>query len=59
MEPFEATITVSKQRTLRAALILALLAALLTLGVRVASPAPAQPYQIGPEPIGCPTCKHA
>ena len=67
MEAFEATMTARKQRVFRAALLLALVAASLALGAQVASQAggsalrevPAQPYQIAPAGIGCPTCKHA
>jgi hypothetical protein len=67
MEAFEATVTASKQRVLRAALLLGLAAALLGLGAQIASRAgepalewaPAQPYQIGPSGGACPDCKHA
>jgi hypothetical protein len=60
MEVFEATVTASKQRVLCAVFLLALVAGLLSLGAQIRSPAlvPAEPYQIGPEPIGCPSCKY-
>jgi hypothetical protein len=65
MNVFEATVTASKPRVLRAALVLGLLVALLGLGAQVATQArrpafeaaPAQPHQIGPSGGACPDCK--
>jgi hypothetical protein len=67
MKPLKSTMTASKQRVLRAALVLGLCSALVGLGARVASPAqapvlqqsPIPRNQIGPSGGACPDCRQS